>query len=85
MRKAAKRERKGPRVISRQTTIFSAEEGKLIANSRTATGVCFSSRRKVPRPAHQRLPSDGFFERDASHLFSALSTHPGVASEKALA
>jgi hypothetical protein len=32
-----------------------------------------------------RLPSDGFFERDASHLLTALSTHPGVASEKALA
>jgi hypothetical protein len=28
--------------------------------------------------------SDGFFERDAS-LLAALSTHPGVASEKALA
>jgi hypothetical protein len=30
-------------------------------------------------------PSDGFFERDASHLLVALRTHPGVASEKALA
>jgi hypothetical protein len=29
--------------------------------------------------------ADGFFERDASHLLSALSTHPSVASEKALA
>jgi len=26
-----------------------------------------------------------FFERDASHFFQALRTHPGVASEKALA
>jgi hypothetical protein len=34
----------------------------------------------VPR---QRLPSNGFFERDTSHFLSALSTHPGVASEKA--
>jgi hypothetical protein len=40
---------------------------------------------KVPRPPRQRLPSDGFFEHDASHFLSALSTHPGVASEKALA
>ena len=29
--------------------------------------------------------SNGFFERDASHFLLALSTHPGVASEKALA
>ena len=36
-------------------------------------------------PPPQRLPSDGFFERDAAHLLSALSTHPGVTSEKALA
>ena len=32
-----------------------------------------------------RLPSDGFFERDASHSLSPSSTHPRVASEKALA
>ncbi len=50
----------------------------------------FSGRNRLnshstPRPPRQRLPSDGFFEHDASHLLSALSTHPGVASEKALA
>jgi len=36
------------------------------------------------RPPRQGLPSDCFFERDASHLLSAQSTHPGIASEKAL-
>ncbi len=39
----------------------------------------------VPRPPRQLLPSDGFFERDAQHLLSALSIHTGFASEKALA
>jgi integrase len=39
----------------------------------------------LPRPPRQRLPSDGFFERDASNLLSVLSTHPHVGSEKALA
>ena len=38
-----------------------------------------------PASARQRLPSDGFFEHDAPHLPSPLSTHPGVVSEKALA
>ena len=34
------------------------------------------------RPPRQRLRSDGFSERDVSHLLSALSIHPGVTSEK---
>jgi hypothetical protein len=42
----------------------------------------FTTRQRPPR---QRLPSDGFFEHAAPHLPSASTTHPGVASEKALA
>ena len=38
-----------------------------------------------PNPQFPSCSSDGFFERDAQHILSALSTHPGVASEKALA
>src|SRR5215472_1746555 len=38
-----------------------------------------------PASAAPATSSDGVFECDASRLFSALSTHPGVASEKALA
>ena len=38
-----------------------------------------------PRPPRHRLPFDGFFERDAPDVLSALRTHPGVTSEKALA
>src|SRR5215471_1725038 len=38
MRTAAKRERKGLRVPSRQLTVFQTESDKLTANSRTLTG-----------------------------------------------
>ena len=44
-----------------------------------------SYRESRVRRTRERLPSDGFFERDASPLLSTSSTHPGVASEKALA
>src|ERR1700683_5741251 len=60
-RRAAKRERRGFRVPSRQLTVFQAEGAKLIANSRTATGACLSSRRNRlvgrPIPFHFRLGS----------------------------
>src|ERR1700677_2365799 len=44
-RRAAKRERRGFRVPSRQRTIFQAEGSNLLANSRTAIGVCWRFRR----------------------------------------
>jgi hypothetical protein len=68
----------GTRMV-RQT--FSIVCANFLGTSRYNDGTCFFR----PDHARQRLPSDGFFERDASLLLSALSTHPGVASEKALA
>jgi len=51
-RRAAKRERRGVRVPSRQCTVFQAEADKLLANSRTERGACRESRRNnlVGRP-----------------------------------
>ena len=61
MRSAAKRERSVLRVPSRQPTIFQAERGRLIANSRTERGACRESRRNNlvgrPIPFHFRLGS----------------------------
>jgi len=61
MRTAAKRERKGLRVPSRQHTVFQAEEGKRMANSRAEMGRCRRLRRSNlvgrPIPFHFRLGS----------------------------